>query len=24
MFCRFCGHRNLPDANFCSACGKKL
>jgi len=24
IFCRFCGHRNLPDANFCSACGKKL
>jgi len=24
IFCRFCGHRNLPDANFCSAYGKKL
>jgi len=24
IFCRFCGHRNLPDAKFCSACGKKL
>jgi hypothetical protein len=24
IFCRFCGHRNLPDAKFCSACGKEL
>ena len=24
IFCRFCGHRNLPDAKFCSACGKDL
>jgi len=24
IFCRFCGHRNLPDANFCSACGRAL
>ncbi len=24
IFCRFCGHRNLPDAKFCSACGKAL
>lgn len=24
LFCRFCGHLNLPDANFCSACGRKL
>lgn len=24
IFCRFCGHPNLPDANFCSACGRKL
>ena len=24
MFCRNCGHRNPPDANFCSACGTTL
>ncbi|MFZ8854259.1 MAG: zinc-ribbon domain-containing protein [Armatimonadota bacterium] len=24
IFCRFCGHYNLPDAKFCSACGKDL
>jgi len=24
IFCRFCGHRNPPDAKFCSACGKEL
>ena len=24
IFCRFCGHYNLPDAKFCSACGKEL
>jgi hypothetical protein len=24
LFCRFCGHRNLPDAKFCSACGREL
>jgi hypothetical protein len=24
IFCRFCGHRNLLDAKFCSACGKEL
>jgi hypothetical protein len=24
LFCRFCGRRNLPDAKFCSACGREL
>ncbi len=24
MFCNNCGHRNPPDANFCSSCGSAL
>lgn len=24
MYCHNCGHRNPPDANFCSACGVTL
>ena len=24
MFCNNCGHRNPPDANFCSSCGTAL
>ncbi|MGH9297740.1 MAG: FHA domain-containing protein, partial [Acidimicrobiales bacterium] len=24
MFCNNCGHKNPPDANFCSSCGNPL